>query len=179
MRLFDSLFGPNKSDRKVSSRMDVQAEAREAEKKAKDEHYRRALSAATQQMGGVTRHRGVNSLNTPHGGLRQQATGVTTNAPIESSYPMEGRGIRTARDIQEIGDDKLLVALLCDMVTSSDPDERLYAAMHKRTPMASVTMYLLSDDSASIRYLAEKRVEAWEEDERKQEILRGVDDGAY
>lgn len=95
--------------------------------------------------------------------LANMMKGATTQVetPRKPSYPMEGRAIRALRDMGSHADQNLITSLLIDMTTSGDADERLCAAMHKLTPMSAVTMNLLDDKNAHVRYMAEKRVEAW------------------
>jgi hypothetical protein len=99
--------------------------------------------------------------------------------PVKKSYPLEGQGVKILTELGDLCGPSMLKSILIDMTQSGDSRERCYAAMHKLTPMSAVTMNLLSDKNPEVRYLAEKRVEAWEEQERKQEILNEVDDGAY
>lgn len=114
----------------------------------------------------------------------QNSANITTGSmnptpTYEKAYPLEGQGIKMLKELSEFCAPDLLKFILMDMTQSNDDRERAWAAMHKDTPISAITMNLLSDKDTLIRYLAEKRVEAWEEQERKQQILNEVDDGPY
>lgn len=155
---FDS-YGPDMQSRTTynSSSISIQEEAERARRLQEEIKRQREVPLANSMMGATTQ----------------------AETPRKPSYPMEGSAIRALRNMGSDADKSLITSLLIDMVTSNDSEERLCAAMHRFTPMSSITMHLLADKNAHVRYMAEKRVEAWEGDERKQEVLREIDDGAY
>lgn len=101
-----------------------------------------------------------------HERMQGQHTVIPTkNKKVEKSYPLEGRAIAIIKDMERFADESLCVELLIAMVTSKNKEERMFAALHRKTPMSMITMHLLSDNNEHVRYLAEKRVEAWEGDD--------------
>lgn len=127
-----------------------------------EEQIRRSEEMRMQQRQETLRVRQVQAHRDFQRMMSQTQGPSKKEEPKEKAYPLEGEAITILNKLGPIMDSELTKSILCDMVMSSDTKERTYAAVHKDTPMSSITIHLLTDKDKTVRYIAEKRVEAWE-----------------
>lgn len=94
--------------------------------------------------------------------LNMQAVHQTTtpSAPL-SDNPVEGNLAGTLRELGGFMSDSMVTELLVSAANSDFTKDRALVAMHKLTPISTVTT-LLGDKDASVRYFAERRLAAEE-----------------